>query len=140
MYQERGTKNTQTADKIRQKESITMTETAIRNEMTTSAVAKLYETLTNAGYTVTRTKDLQTLTFEVGKVDSGTKNYTAYGSVKFTLHKSDFNLEDAAFEYEDTVQTREAKAKLQAEKKALAEKDRAEKKAKREAAKAAKSA
>ena len=115
-----------------------MTETAIRNELTLNAVAKLMDTLTAAGYTVTRTKDFQTLTFEVGKVDSGTKNYTAYGSIKFTLHKSDFVLDDAVFEYEDKVaMTEKRKAEL-AEKKAKAEADRAAKKAKREADKAAK--
>lgn len=115
-----------------------MTETAIRNELTIATVNKLYDTLVDAGFVVDRTKDLQTLTFEVGSVDSGTKNYTAYGSVKFTLHKSDFVLDDAINEYEATVKEREEKAKLLAEKKALAEKERAEKKAKREAAKAAK--
>lgn len=115
-----------------------MTETAIRNELTIATVNKLYETLVDAGFVVDRTKDLQTLTFEVGAVDSGTKNYTAYGSVKFTLHKSDFVLDNAIKEYEATVTEREEKAKLLAEKKALAEKERAEKKAKREATKAAK--
>ena len=104
-----------------------MTETAIRNELTIATVNKLYDTLVDAGFVVDRTKDLQTLTFEVGAVDSGTKNYTAYGSVKFTLHKSDFVLDDAIKEYEATVTEREEKAKLLAEKKA-----------KREAAKAAK--
>ena len=115
-----------------------MTETAIRNELTISAIAKLIETLNAAGYETERTKDLQTVTFKVGEVDNGTKQYTAYGSVKFTLHKSDFNLDEAKYDYEAIVQEREDKAKLAAEKKALAEKDRAEKKAKREAAKALK--
>lgn len=115
-----------------------MTETAIRNELTTATVSKLYETLVNAGFIVDRTKDLQTLTFEVGEVDSGTKQYTAYGSVKFTLHKSDFVLDEAIKEYNATVKEREDKARLLAEKKALAEKERAEKKAKREANKALK--
>ena len=115
-----------------------MTETAIRNELTTATVNKLYETLVNAGFIVDRTKDLQTLTFEVGEVDSGSKNYTAYGSIKFTLHKSDFVLDEAIADYEATVKEREEKARLNAEKKALAEKERAEKKAKREANKALK--
>lgn len=115
-----------------------MTETAIRNELTIATVNKLYDTLVDAGFTVDRTKGLQTLTFEVGEVDNGTKQYTAYGSVKFTLHKSDFVLDDAIKEYEATVTEREDKARLTAEKNALAEKERAEKKAKREAAKALK--
>ena len=115
-----------------------MTETAIRNELTIKAIANLIDTLTKAGYDVTRTKDLQTLTFTVGEVDNGTKQYTAYGSVKFTLHKSDFVLEDAKYDYEAVVQERADKAKLQAEKKALAEAERAKKKAKREADKALK--
>jgi hypothetical protein len=110
-----------------------MTETAIRNELTLNAVAKVAEALNAAGLTVTKTKDFQTLTFEVGQVDSGTKQYTAYGSVKFTLHKSDFSLEDAVWEYNDKVeQTEKRKAEL-AEKKAKVEADRAAKKAKREA-------
>ena len=116
------------------------TETAIRNEITTATVAKLIEVLESAGFDVTRTNDLQTLSFPVGTVDNGTKNYEAFGSIKFTLRKSDFNLTDASDEYELLVQEREDKARLAAEKKALAEKDRAEKKAKREAAKAAKNA
>ena len=113
-----------------------MTETAIRSELTNKAVTALIETLTNAGYTVTRTKDFQTLTFEVGNVDSGTKNYTAYGSIKFTLHKSDFVLEDAVFEYNDKVEQTEKRAKELAEKKAKAEADRQARKAKKEAEKA----
>lgn len=117
-----------------------MTETAIRNELTTKAVANLEKVLTDAGYTVTKTKDFQTLTFEVGQVDSGTKNYTAYGSIKFTLHKSDFDLDEAIYEYNDKVTMTEKRAKELAEKKAKAEADRQAKKAKREADKAAKSA
>ena len=117
-----------------------MTETAIRNELTVNAVAKLIELLEGAGYDVTRTNDFQTVTFPVGNVDNGTKNYTAYGSLKFTLRKGDFNLTEASDEYELKVQEREDKARLAAEKKALAEKDKAAKAAKREAAKAAKEA
>lgn len=114
------------------------TETAIRTELTTSAINTLIETLTNAGIEVTRTKDFQTLTYKVGTVDNGTKNYTAYGSIKFTLHKSDFNLDDAVFEYEDKVTMTEKRAAELAEKKAKAEADRAARKAKREADKALK--
>ena len=117
-----------------------MTETAIRNELTTATVAKLYDTLVNAGFVVDRTKDLQTLTFEVGQVDSGTKNYTAFGSIKFTLHKSDFDLDEAIYEYNDKVAMTEKRAAELAEKKAKAEADKAARKAKREADKAAKSA
>ena len=115
-----------------------MTETAIRAELTTKAVADLADALTAAGIEVTRTKDFQTLTFKVGTVDNGTKNYEAYGSIKFTLHKSDFNLEDAVFEYTDKVEMTEKRAAELAEKKAKAEADRAAKKAKREAEKALK--
>ena len=114
------------------------TETAICSELTTSAVAKLYDVLTSAGYEVTKTKDFQTLTFEVGQVDSGTKQFAAYGSIKFTLHKSDFVLDDAIFEYEDKVAMTEKRAKELAEKKAKAEADRQARKAKREAEKALK--
>jgi hypothetical protein len=115
-----------------------MTETAIRNELTTKAVAQLAEILESAGIKVTRTKDFQTLTYEVGTVDNGTKNYTAYGSIKFTLHKSDFNLDDAVYEYNDKVEMTEKRQAELAEKKAKAEADRAAKKAKREADKALK--
>ena len=115
-----------------------MTETAIRAELTTSAIVKLIEALNAAGYEVSRTKNLQTITFPVGQVNNGTKDYIAYGSIKFTLHKEDFDLAGAEYEYEATVKEREDRATLLAEKKALAEKERAEKKAKREAAKASK--
>ena len=120
--------------------TVKMTETAIRTNLTTEAMTKLIETLTAAGYEPVRTKDTQTLTFAVGEVNNGTKNYQAYGSIKFTLHKSDFDLDDAQDAYEATVQEKEDKARLAAEKKELAEKERAAKKAKREAAKAAKEA
>ena len=115
-----------------------MTETAIRNELTTNAVAQLADILASAGIEVTRTKDFQTLTYKVGEVDNGTKQYTAYGSIKFTLHKGDFNLEDAEFEYQDKVEMTEKRKTELAEKKAKAEADRAAKKAKREADKALK--
>lgn len=114
------------------------TETAIRNELTLNAIANLMDVLKNAGIEVTRTKDLQTLTYKVGEVNNGTKNYTAYGSIKFTLHKSDFDLDEAVYDYEDTVKQREKRAAELAEKKAKAEADRAAKKAKREADKALK--
>lgn len=115
-----------------------MTETAIRSEMTTAMVTKLIDILNDAGLTVTRTKDFQTLTFKVGEVKSGSKDYDAYGSIKFTLHKSDFDLDDAIYEYEDKVTMTEKRAKELADKKAKAEADRAAKKAKREADKALK--
>ena len=115
-----------------------MTETAIRSEMTTAMVTKLIDILNAAGLTVTRTKDFQTLTFKVGEVKSGSKDYNAYGSIKFTLHKSDFNLDDAIYEYEDKVTMTEKRAKELADKKAKAEADRAAKKTKREADKALK--
>ena len=108
-----------------------MTETAIRTNLTTEAVAKLITVLTEAGYDVTRTNDLQTLTFSVGQVDNGTKNYTAYGSIKFTLRKGDFDLTAAEDEYEGIVQEREMKSKERAEKKAEAERKRAEREAKK---------
>ena len=113
-----------------------MTETAIRTNLTTEAVAKLITVLTEAGYDVTRTNDLQTITFPVGQVDNGTKNYTAYGSIKFTLRKGDFDLTAAEDEYELLVDEREMKSKERAEKKAKAEADKAARAAKREAAKA----
>jgi hypothetical protein len=115
-----------------------MTETAIRNELTVKAVAQLAEILTNAGIEVTRTKDFQTLTYKVGEVDNGTKQYTAYGSIKFTLHKSDFDLDDAVYEYNDKVEMTEKRKTELAEKKAKAEADRQARKAKREADKALK--
>ena len=114
------------------------TETAIRNELTTATVAKLAEALNAAGIETTNTKDFQTLTFKVGEVNSGTKQYTAYGSIKFTLHKSDFDLDEAIYDYNDKVEQTEKRKKELAEKKAKAEADRAAKKAKREAEKALK--
>lgn len=115
-----------------------MTETALRAELTTKAISALIQVLEDAGYEVTRTKDLQTLTFPVGNVKNETKDYVAYGSIKFTLHKSDFDLEDAIYNYEQTIQERETRSKELADKKAKAEADRAAKKAKREADKALK--
>lgn len=80
-------------------------------------------------------ENFNTLTFYAGDVD----NKETYGSIKFTLHKSNYNLDDEIEKYELFREERELKDKARAE--AKAEKlrkaeEKAEKAAQREAAKA----
>ena len=100
-------------------------EMIIRQELTTNAVNKLFEVLEQAGYEPVRTKDLQTITFMVGEVNSDSNKYSAYGSIKFTLHKSDFDIDDAQDEYEDTVAMKAKKAADKEKKKKETEKKKA---------------
>ena len=97
----------------------------IRQELTTNAVNGLFEALEQAGYEPVRTKDLQTITFMVGEVNSDTNKYSAYGSIKFTLHKADFDIDDAQDEYEDTVAMKAKKAADKEKKKKETEKKKA---------------
>ena len=109
----------------------TINETTVRNNLTVSAMDKLIATLTAAGYTISRTKDFQTLTFEVGEVKTSDKDYTAFGSVKFTLHKEDFDLADAELEYEEKVKAKADKEAEKAKKAEAAVKKKAEAEAKK---------
>ena len=66
-----------------------------------------------------------TLTFEVGEF----KEVPLYGSVKFTLHKEDYDLDEAIEEFEDMDAMRIKRAEELAKRK----EDEAKKKAEREA-------
>lgn len=101
-----------------------------RNAITTAVVARLEE-MFNAEFNneIYRTGDnLTTITFEAGEVDG----QTVYGSIKFTLHKSNYNLDDEIEKYYAKEEEKALKAKLAAEKKAEKERKLAEQKAKAE--------
>ncbi len=112
-----------------------MTPTKQREVITQGEMDKLIELLNANGYEVTRTKDFQTLTFDPCKevVNSDKTKYLPFASIKFTLHKEDFDMVDAENEYKEKVVAKEVKAKE-------AEKKRADALAKREKAKADKAA
>ena len=79
-----------------------------------------------------RTGDnLNTITWEVGELDG----MPVYGSIKFTLHKANYNLDDEIEKFESKLEEVELKAKLKAQKQAEKEKKLAEQKAKAEARK-----
>ena len=101
-----------------------------RNAITTAMVAKL-EDMFNAEFNneIYRTGDnLSTITFEAGEVDG----QPVYGSVKFTLHKSNYDLDDEIEKYYAKEEEKALKAKLAAERKADKERKIAEQKAKAE--------
>lgn len=49
------------------------------------------------------TNDFQTLTFDCGEIEGETR----YGSVKFTLHKAGWDLDDAIEEFEERLEKEE---------------------------------
>ncbi len=110
-----------------------MTPTKQREVITQNEMDRLIEVLNANGYEVTRTKDFQTLTFDPNKevVNSDKTKYLPFASIKFTLHKEDFDMVDAENEYKEKVA---AKAQKEVDAKAKREKALA----KREAAKASK--
>ena len=70
-----------------------------------------------------------TLTFEVGEF----KGTELFGSVKFTLHKEDYDLDEAIEIFEDFDMMREKRAEELARKRAEEEKKAQEREAKRKA-------
>lgn len=100
----------------------------IREEITRDFVQKLEDVLRenfdeDIFYT---SENLNTLTFLCGEVD-GKK---VYGSVKFTLHKSNYNLDEEIEKYELKREEKELKAKVTAQKKKEQLKKAEERKAK----------
>lgn len=84
------------------------------------------------GVDIFRTGDnLNTITWEVGELDGA----PVYGSIKFTLHKANYDLDDEIEKFESKLEEVELKAKIKAQKQAEKEKKLAEQKAKAEARK-----
>ena len=111
-----------------------MTATEQRNQITELNMQKITEALDAIYDEVCFTGDnLTTRSFVAGEVNGE----PVYGSIKFTLHKSNWNLDDEIDKYYAKVEERELKAKVTAQKKAEKERKLAlqkEKAAKRQAA------
>ena len=94
--------------------------TAQRNELTQAKVRELEDIFYKAGIEFYRTgANFNTLTYECGEIEGK----PIYGSIKFTLHKTDYSLDDEIEEFEMLLEER---------KKKRAEKERKEEKARKE--------
>lgn len=101
--------------------------TAQRAALTTERVKWLEEIFNNAGVEYFRTGDnLATMTFECGEIEGK----PVYGSIKFTLHKADYNLDDEIEEFEMLLEEKEKKAEEKRRRDAKALKDKAAREAK----------
>ena len=85
-----------------------------RNEITRNIMDKLAEVLSPIFGDIFYTgENFNTITFSAGEVDGK----ETFGSIKFTLHKANYNLDDEIDKYELFREERELKEKLKAEKK-----------------------
>lgn len=101
--------------------------TAQRAALTAERVKWLEEIFNNAGVEYFRTgNNLATMTFECGEIEGK----PVYGSIKFTLHKADYNLDDEIEEFEMLLEEKEKKAEEKRRRDAKALKDKAAKEAK----------
>lgn len=101
--------------------------TAQRAALTAEKVKWIEEIFNNADVEFFRTgNNLATLTFECGEIDGK----PVYGSIKFTLHKADYNLDDEIEEFEMLLEEKEKKAEEKRRRDAKALKDKAAREAK----------
>lgn len=101
--------------------------TAQRAALTAERVKWLEEIFNNAGVEYFRTgNNLATMTFECGEIEGK----PVYGSIKFTLHKADYNLDDEIEEFEMLLEEKEKKAEEKRRRDAKALKDKAMREAK----------
>lgn len=101
--------------------------TAQRAALTAEKVKWIEEIFNNADVEFFRTgSNLATLTFECGEIDGK----PVYGSIKFTLHKADYNLDDEIEEFEMLLEEKEKKAEEKRRRDAKALKDKAAREAK----------
>ena len=101
--------------------------TAQRATLTAERVKWLEEIFNNAGVEYFRTgNNLATMTFECGEIEGK----PVYGSIKFTLHKADYNLDDEIEEFEMLLEEKEKKAEEKRCRDAKALKDKAAREAK----------
>lgn len=101
--------------------------TAQRAALTAERVKWLEEIFNNAGVEYFRTgNNLATMTFECGEIEGK----PVYGSIKFTLHKADYNLDDEIEEFEMLLEEKEKKAEEKRRRDAKALKDKAAREAK----------
>lgn len=101
--------------------------TAKRAEISQNKVREIEDIFQGAGVEFYRTgSNLTTLTFDCGQIDG----QTVYGSIKFTLHKMDYNLDDEIEEFEMLLEERKKKEEEKRRRDEKALKDRAVKEAK----------
>lgn len=101
--------------------------TAQRAALTTEKVQWLENIFNEAGIEFFRTgNNLATLTFDCGEIEGK----PVYGSIKFTLHKADYNLDDEIEEFEMLLEEKEKKAEEKRRRDAKALKDKVAKEAK----------
>ena len=101
--------------------------TAQRAALTAERVKWLEEIFNNAGVEYFRTGDnLATMTFECGEIEGK----PVYGSIKFTLHKADYNLDNKIEEFEMLLEEKEKKAEEKRRRDAKALKDKTAREAK----------
>ena len=77
----------------------------VQAEYTKKIVKRIAEVLEKEFGFIYYTTDLQTLTIECEDYPDGAR----YGSIKFTLHKADWDLDDAVDAYEDRLEKEEKK-------------------------------
>lgn len=98
-----------------------------RTELSLKKVKELEDLFYNAGIEFFRTdSNFNTLTYECGEIEGK----PVYGSIKFTLHKDDYNLDDKIEEFEMFFEERKQKQKEKEKKKASQEKKKVLKEAK----------
>lgn len=96
--------------------------TAQRATLTAEKVKWIEEIFSKAGIEYFRTgNNLSTLTFDCGEIEGK----PVYGSIKFTLHKADYNLDDEIEEFEMLLEEKEKKAEEKKKREARALKDKA---------------
>lgn len=101
--------------------------TAQRAELTAEKVKWLEGIFENAGIEFFRTgNNLATLTFDCGEIEG----VSIYGSIKFTLHKSNYNLDNEIEEFEMLLEEKEKKAEEKRRRDEKALKDKATREAK----------
>lgn len=101
--------------------------TAQRAALAAEKVAWIEDIFYKAGVEFYRTgNNLSTLTFDCGEIEGK----PVYGSIKFTLHKPDYNLDDEIEEFELLLEDRKKKAENKQKKEEKAEKDKVAREAK----------
>ena len=104
--------------------------TELRNEITAKVMEQLETMLDAADIGFYHTGDnMNTLTWLVDEVNGE----EIWGSIKFTLHKSNFDIKEKIEDYEILMETRKKAAEEKARKQAANEKEKARKQAEREA-------
>jgi tRNA uridine 5-carbamoylmethylation protein Kti12 len=104
--------------------------TELRNEITARVMEQLEAMLDAADIGFYHTGDnLNTLTWLVDEVNGE----EIWGSIKFTLHKPNFDIKEKIEDYEILMETRKKAAEEKARKQAANEKEKARKAAEREA-------